>query len=148
MSYHISVATRATNSNKLRRPEVVYNRERVHSWKCAYFSELGTACVTLLSPRCPPPCSNPANTITHPPLHHLFTNTARPQPPHSSPLNFLLTTLSSAVRREVWGMGATLCHGFISNAFGCFIITVLINNQQTTTGINERMEPLSRYGLI
>lgn len=41
-------------------------------------------------------------------------------------------------------MGATLCHEFISNAFLCFIITVLINNQQTTTGINERMEPLSR----
>lgn len=65
-------------------------------------------------------------------------------PPHSSPLNFLLTTLSSAVRCEVWGMGATLFHEFISNAFLCFIITVLINNQQTTTEIKERMEPLSR----
>lgn len=65
-------------------------------------------------------------------------------PPHSSPLNFLLTTLSCAVRCEVWGMGATLCHEFSSNALLCFIITVLKNNQQTTTGINERMEPLSR----
>lgn len=97
--------TRAANSNQRPRPEVIHGRVSVRSGKRAYFSELGTARATLLSPRCAHPAVKALPTASHTrrctATLPFSTAVHAHNPLHSSTPRLLLTTLSSAVGCEV-----------------------------------------------